>query len=114
MKSPLDSETLSPAVATLVREAQRSERSGQREIARLRYEAALYSLQSGEGAAASAIIRRIARTYVDEGQFDAALDCLVAALGIAEAIEDPDLIAHALNLTVLTHGQRGDLDLVEP
>ena len=28
-------------------------------------------LRDGEGAAASAIIRRIARTYIDDGQFDA-------------------------------------------
>jgi len=113
VKSPLDPEGLSPAVATLLEEAQRSDRAGQREIARRRYEAALYLLKPGDAAAAPAIVRRIARSYVDDGQFDVALDCLTAALGMAESIGDKSGIAHAVNLMAITNGHRGDLDEAE-
>lgn len=41
MKSPLDQEDLSPAAAMLIDEAQKSERTGQRDLPRHRYEAAL-------------------------------------------------------------------------
>ena len=71
-KPPLDPAALPPAIATLIDEAQRSDKAGQREIARRRYEAALYLLRSGDGGVAAAIVRRVARTYLDEGQFDAA------------------------------------------
>jgi putative nucleotidyltransferase with HDIG domain len=115
MTSPLDPERLSPAVATLLEEAQRSDRAGQREIARRRYETALYLLRPGEGdpAAAPAIVRRIARSYVDDGQFDDALDCLTAALGMSESLGDRSGIAHAVNLMAITNGHRGDLDEAE-
>lgn len=115
MKSPLDPEGLSPAVATLLEEAQRSDRAGQREIARRRYEAALYLLRpnDGDGAAAPAIVRRIARSYVDDGQFEDAFDCLTAALGMSECLGDRTGIAHAVNLMAITHGHRGDLDEAE-
>ena len=113
MTSPLDRDALSPAVATLVDEAQRSERAGQREIARRRYEMALYLLRAGEGVAASALIRRVARNYIDDGQFDDALDCLAAALGVAQALGDKNGIAHAVNLMAITNGHRGDLEEAE-
>ena len=112
MSGPLDPAVLSPAVATLVEEAQRSERAGQREIARRRYETALYLLRPGEAsaAAASAMIRRVARTFIEEGRFDVALECLEAAMAVAEANADQAGIAHTLNLTAMAHGHRGEVD----
>ena len=110
MKSALDPELLSPAVATLIDEAQRSDRAGRREIARRRYETALYLLRAGEGEAASAIVRRVARSYIDEGQFEAADDCLVAALAIAEACGGNLDRAHAINLSAQMRVLRGELD----
>ena len=86
--SPLEPSALAPAVAALVEEAQRSERAGQREIARRKYETALYLLRPGDGATATAIVRRIARAYIDDGQSDAALDCLAAALGMSECLDE--------------------------
>ena len=51
------------------RSAKRSERAGQREIARLQYETrAATCSATGDGAVASAILRRIARSYIDDGQ----------------------------------------------
>src|SRR5262249_44991983 len=110
VKSALDPELLSPAVATLIDEAQRSDRAGRRESARRRYETALYLLRAGEGEAASAIVRRVARSYIDEGQFEAADDCLVAALAIAEVCGDNLDRAHAINLSAQMRVLRGDLD----
>ena len=113
MTSPLEPSSLSPAVAALIEEAQRSERSGQREIARRKYETALYLLRPGDGPTATAIIRRIARAYIDDGQSDAALDCLAAALGMSESLGEISGRAHALNLTAISHVLRGGLDEAE-
>ena len=113
MKWLLDPAALPPAIATLIEEAQRSDRAGRREIARRRYETALYLLRAGDGVVASAIVRRVARSYIDEGQFDAALDCLAAALGMAEALGDTSGIAHAMNWMATTHVMRGDVDDAE-
>jgi putative nucleotidyltransferase with HDIG domain len=111
--SPLDPARLSPAVATLVEEAQRSERAGQREIARRRYETALYLLRPNDGLAATAVVRRIARAYIDDAQSDVALDCLSAALGMSEALGELSGQAHALNLMAIANDLRGELDEAE-
>ena len=98
------------AVEALVEKAQQAERSGRREQSRQHYETALYLLGPGGGVAAVAIIRRIIRSYVDDGQFDAAFDCCELALAIADALDDVDARAHARNLLAIAHLQRGDLD----
>jgi len=98
------------AVEALVEKAQQAERSGRREQSRQHYEAALYLLAPGDGTAAVAIIRRVIRSYVDDGQFDAAFDCCELALAIADALDDVDARAHARNLLAIAHLQRGDLD----
>jgi putative nucleotidyltransferase with HDIG domain len=106
----IDASSLSAGAAALLEEAQRSDLAGRREIARRRYEAALYLLRDGDGITAAAIIRRVARTYMDDGQLDAALDCLDAALGISECLPEPSGIAHATNWMASTQVLRGDLD----
>jgi len=111
--SPLEPSALAPAVAALIEEAQRSERAGQREIARRKYETALYLLRPGDGATATAIVRRIARAYIDDGQSDAALDCLAAALGMSECLDETSGRAHALNLMAISHVLRGGLEEAE-
>jgi putative nucleotidyltransferase with HDIG domain len=110
MTPPFEPSALRPMIAGLLDEAQRSERSGARAVARQRYETALYLLREGEGVTASAIIRRIAGTYVDEGQFETAFDCFAAALAIAEALDDFDGVAHAWNWMAGTQLLRGNLD----
>ena len=113
MTSALEPEALPATVAALIDEAHRSEQAGHREIARGRYEMALYLLRPGDGRAASAIIRRIARAYIDDGQFDAALDCLAAALSVAEARGDVGDRAHAMNLMAIAQVLHGDFDEAE-
>ncbi len=113
MTSPVGFPPVTPALTALLDEAQRSERSGQREMSRRRYESVLYMLREGEGTAASAILRRIARTYMDEGNFEAGLDCACAAQAVSEALGEDSGVAHAMNLTAAAYWQRGDLEGAE-
>jgi putative nucleotidyltransferase with HDIG domain len=113
MTAPSASPSLAPDVEELIEKAQQSERSGRRELSRQYYEAALYLLQPGDGPAAVTIVRRLTRSYIDDGQFDLAFDCCELALAIADALGDANGLAHATNLLAIAHMQRGDLDDAE-
>ncbi|HEX7020976.1 MAG TPA: HD domain-containing phosphohydrolase [Gemmatimonadaceae bacterium] len=108
-----DDVQLSPTLSTLLDQAQRADRAGQRELARRRYESVLYLLEPGHGSVASAILRWIGRTYLDEGQFDAGLDCLTAAHAVGDALGNRSHVAHAVNLMAMVHHQRSDLETAE-
>lgn len=98
-------------VSALMDEARRAAASGRRELARQRYESALYLLRDpAEGIAGSAILRRVARTYLDDGDLAAGLDCLAAALAVAEAWDDAGEIAHTINVMAISHWQRGQME----
>src|SRR5690349_12541368 len=98
-------------VAGLMAEAEHAEAAGHRELARRRYESALYLLRGAQrGADASAILRRVGRLYFDDGNFDAGVDCLTVALATAEALRDQALIAYANNVMAIGHTQRGMLE----
>lgn len=89
-------------------EAHRAAAAGRREVARQRYESALYLLRdSAEAAVASTILRRIGRTYLDDGDFSAGMDCLDAALAVARANDHPGEIAHTINVMAICFLQRG-------
>ena len=95
----------------LMLEAQRAAESGRRAVARQRYESALYLLrESGDSALACTILRRIGRTFLDDGDIDAALDCLAAAGAVAKACGHTGQLAHTINLVGGAHWQRGQLD----
>jgi len=94
----------------LMVEAQRAAESGRRALARQRYESALYLLRDGDAAVACAILRRIGRTYVDDGDIDAALDCLCASRAVAEQWGLTAQLAHTINLVGGALWQRGELD----
>jgi putative nucleotidyltransferase with HDIG domain len=98
-------------VAALLEEAHRAAAAGRREVARQRYESALYLLRApAESSLASMIMRRIGRTYLDDGDFAAGMDCLDGALAIAEANENPGEIAHTINVMAISFWQRGSLE----
>jgi putative nucleotidyltransferase with HDIG domain len=102
------------AVGTLLDEALRAERAGQRELARRRYESALYLLRSDADAEeASMILRRVGRLYLDDGDVEAGLDCVNAALAVAELRGDSAAVANAKNIIAISHWQRGQLDEAE-
>jgi putative nucleotidyltransferase with HDIG domain len=101
-------------VGTLLDEAHRAERAGQRELARRRYESVLYLLRSDtEAEEASMILRRIGRLYLDDGDVEAGLDCVTAALAVAELRGDSAAVANAMNIIAISHWQRGQLDEAE-
>ena len=104
----------SALVSGLMAEAEHAEAAGHRELARRRYESALYLLRGPARASeASVILRRIGRLYFDEGDFAAGVDCLTAALATAEALGDQALVAYANNVMAIGHWQRGMLQEAE-
>jgi putative nucleotidyltransferase with HDIG domain len=98
-------------VQELVQKAQQYDAEANRAWAREAYEKALRGLdrESG-GELASALIRWIGRTYLDEGDLDSANDCYGAARAVAEGIQSLPAIAYAVNCQATVHHLRGDLD----
>ncbi len=111
---PASTPSLSARTEALIAEARSAERTGRRTRARECFEGALRSLPDESHAPmASALLRWIGRTYIDDGDLDAAHDCFEAALAAAEAAEDPAAAAHAINTMAAAEQQRGNLDLAE-
>lgn len=113
MTAPSPFASLRREVAALVEAGQLAERDVNRPLARSNFERALRMLRPDEGEYAPILIRRIARSYFDEGMFDAALDCLAAAQHLSRARGDTSGIAQAVNLMGLANMQRGDLESAE-
>jgi diguanylate cyclase (GGDEF)-like protein len=110
----MDRATMMPSVDNLIQQAQVAEREGRRDDARSLFERALYSLRpESDAKLASSLLRWIARTYLTEANRDAALDCVEAAIAVAELAGDPASIGHALNVQAIVHHQHGELDVAE-
>lgn len=100
--------------AALIEEAHRAAAAGKRQLARQHYERALYLLRDvSESSASATILRRIGRTYLDDGDVLAGIDCLTAALAVAEACNDWREIAHTVNVMAISYWQRGMLEEAE-
>ena len=96
-------------------EAHRAESAARRELARQRYESALYLLRErGQAHLASTILRRIGRTWMDDGDIAAGLDCFEAALAVAQANNNTAEIAHTINAMGMSYAHRGLLEDAEP
>jgi putative nucleotidyltransferase with HDIG domain len=100
-------------VSELVEAGRIAELNGDRAVARGNFERAIRMLRRDEGEFAPPLIRRIARSYIDDGIFDAALDCLAAAQHLSRARGDTSGVAHAVNQMATANLQRGDLDSAE-
>lgn len=104
----------STSFAALFAFAQEEEKAGRRASARSAYEQALLKAEtSDESSKISSIIRWIARTHLMDGDSDAALECLEAALAIAETNNDDASAGNAINLQGNVAWQLGDLDEAE-
>ena len=122
-REPLDHLRLEPppapatapqSVDELVELAQLAERQGRRVEARSLYERALYLVRGPDaGSLASALLRWIGRTYQEEADAAAALDCHEAALAVARASEDEAGVGHAINMQAAVHWQQGRLEEAE-
>ncbi|HEX5726431.1 MAG TPA: HD domain-containing phosphohydrolase [Longimicrobiaceae bacterium] len=97
----------------LVSQARAAEREGRWHHARALYEAGLRRLRREDGPLAPSLLRWAARMHQQEGDNEAALDALEAALASAEAWGDRSGVAHAINVQAITHWSRGELDRAE-
>jgi len=109
-----EDELSSESFAALFAFAQDEEKAGRRASARAAYEQALIRVETADDASkVSSIIRWIARTHLMDGDSEAALECLEAALAIAEVNGDDAAAGHAINLQGNVRWQLGDLDEAE-
>ena len=91
-----------------------AQRAGQRSEARECFEAALHRLDGPDAAkTAASLLRWIARTYMDDADADAAIDCATASLAVSRACGDAGLEGHAVNVQAAIHWAQGDLDGAE-
>jgi len=86
------------------------EHGGQKERARQIYEAALHDGTASTPGEAAQLLRLIARTYLQEANYEAAVDCATAALAVAEHSEDEGACGHAMNVLAIVEWKRGNLD----
>jgi putative nucleotidyltransferase with HDIG domain len=92
--------------------AETLEREGRFADARAEYEAILRGGGHAPGSdlpLAPLLLRRVARCFVEEANFEAADDCLNAAECVARAQGDAVGVAHATNLRAIAAQQQGDL-----
>ncbi|HVE80330.1 MAG TPA: tetratricopeptide repeat protein, partial [Gemmatimonadaceae bacterium] len=106
---------LPEVVCAEIARARDADRSARRVEARDAYERIIHRLPPWPlyGAAATGLMRWIARTYVDDANLEAAADCLEAALASARAQEDEAGVAHAINMLAAVAHTAGELDEAE-
>ena len=110
---PAPREPATRTVAAWLADGHAAERAGRREEAREAFEGALYAMRGDDATQASATLRWIARTHLDDANYDAAWDCLEGALAMAEAANDLASAGHAMNMQAVVHWRHGDLDEAE-
>lgn len=86
------------------------EREGRREEARRLYDTALRDGTAASPADAAQLLRWIARTYLQDGDFEAATDCATVALTVAEQSSDAGASGHAINVLAIVQWKQGNLD----
>jgi HD-GYP domain-containing protein (c-di-GMP phosphodiesterase class II)/predicted negative regulator of RcsB-dependent stress response len=100
--------------SALIADAEAYESAGRFADARTQYEAALAIRDvSAPAPLAPLLLRRVARCFIEQADFDAAVDCLDAAEASAIAHRDAVGVAHATNLRAICAQQTGDLTLAE-
>lgn len=101
-------------VEAMVEAGHEADRKGNRVEARASFEAAVYRLATVEEVRlAPSLFRWIAWTWANEGDPDAALDCLEVAEAVAQASGDDRALASVLNTRAGTLFNLGDLDEAE-
>src|SRR4051812_32253523 len=93
-----------------VRIGQALEREGNNLEARTLYEAALRDGRATTPKEAARLVRLIARTFIQESDFDAARDCAMAALAISETISDEAGRGYAENQLAIVEWKQSNLD----
>jgi diguanylate cyclase (GGDEF)-like protein/putative nucleotidyltransferase with HDIG domain len=104
---------LSEDARALSDEAHGLEQVGRRAEARALYERALRGFAEPSPVMASTLLRWIARTYEMDADYQAAADCVEAAVATAEASGDKAALAHALNALALARWREGHFTQAE-
>jgi putative nucleotidyltransferase with HDIG domain len=89
------------------------EHHGQRDDARRLYEQALHEGAATAPSEAAQLLRLIARTYLHDANYEAAIDCASAALAVAEQAGDEPGRGHAINILAIIEWKQGHLDVAE-
>jgi len=86
------------------------EHRARRDEARALYESALHDGTASGPSDAAQLLRLVARTYLQDGDYAAAVDCVEAALAVAEQSENEAGRGHALNVRAIIEWKHGNLD----
>ncbi|HEX6598003.1 MAG TPA: HD domain-containing phosphohydrolase [Gemmatimonadaceae bacterium] len=97
-------------IQAVVDRGQALERTGQRESARALYEAALHDGTAAASAEAAQLLRLVARTWMLDANYPAAIDCASAALSVAELSRNEGARGHAINILAVIEWKQGNLD----
>jgi putative nucleotidyltransferase with HDIG domain len=97
-------------MSIVIDRGQMLERSGQREEARELYEAALHNRAATSPADAAQLLRLLARTWMQDANYSAAIDCATAALTVAELAAEEGARGHAMNILAIIEWKQGNLD----
>jgi putative nucleotidyltransferase with HDIG domain len=89
------------------------EHHGQRDDARRLYEQALREGTAVTPADAAQLIRLVARTFLFDADYPAAMDCAIAALAVADQMQDDAARGHAINILAIVEWKQGNLDAAE-
>ncbi len=109
----VDFTRLSRRTQHLVEQGRKAKRRGRVDEACGFFEQALQGLESTAAGHASSLIRWIAWAHAENGDSEAALDCLEVAVLIAETTDDTRGLASALNTRASTLFNLGELDEAE-
>jgi putative nucleotidyltransferase with HDIG domain len=102
--------TAPPELQRLIDAGEAAEREGQRQRARSLYEQALYALREpGQAPLAGSLLRWIARSHMEEGSADLAVEIAALALQVSELADDRAGVAHANNVLGYCAFERGEL-----
>ena len=104
---------LPTAFESILAQAQTLERKGQREEARVLYEAALHDGTAVTPSDAAQLLRLISRTHLNDGDYTAAEDCGFAALAVAEQAADESGRGSAINMLACVQWGQGSHDSAE-
>ena len=97
-------------LSVILQRGQALEREGRRDEARQLYDVALRDGTATTSDQAAQLLRWIARTFLQDGNFDAATDCAQAALAVAEQSRNDGARGHAINVLAIVEWKRGNLD----
>jgi len=100
-------------IEQVIAQGQSLEREGKRQQARTLYEAALHTGSARHAGDAAQLIRGVARTHIQDSDFDAARDCALAALSVSELSADVAGCGHAENLLAIVEWKLSNLDEAE-